>query len=108
MLTMLSTHHAQAGTDKATHSNFAFISHGSCSNQNRREYQEDRYLVHDLRALPDFKTYQRAALYGVFDGHGGDIVSEYLSKQFAKHFLAQPGLQQLLQQSPERALINAL
>ncbi len=58
--------------------------------------------------FPEFKSYHRAALYAVFDGHGGNIVSDYLSRHLAQHLTSQPDLEQLLQQSPLKALTNAL
>lgn len=51
--------------------------HGCHVSVGRREYQEDRLLVAHLAPAPSGKT---RALFSVFDGHGGDAVSEHLAQ----------------------------
>mmetsp|Transcript_6279 Transcript_6279/g.21047 ORF Transcript_6279/g.21047 Transcript_6279/m.21047 type:complete len:440 (-) Transcript_6279:803-2122(-) len=53
--------------------------------QGHRPHMEDRWSAH-------FSPEQDAAVYCVFDGHGGKQVSEHLSRCFAESLLAHPRL----------------
>ncbi|PAV76123.1 hypothetical protein WR25_26416 [Diploscapter pachys] len=54
------------------HKNFSF-----CAAQGMRSYMEDR--MHYM-----FDPNHTLSIFGIFDGHGGQFVSEYLEKNFAQ------------------------
>ena len=59
------------------------VTHGIYSSQGRLEYQEDRYSTLETTLIDDTdkKDYGTLRLYGIYDGHGGDAVSEMLSQR---------------------------
>ena len=46
---------------------------------------EDTYIVHEVSLYDG----QKAMLFGVFDGHGGDKVSKFVKKVFYSTLIAQ-------------------
>lgn len=54
--------------------------------QGWRNSQEDTHIAHEID-LPDGT---KGMLFGVFDGHGGRDVSDFVQKEFKDTFLAIP------------------
>ncbi|KAH7725330.1 protein phosphatase 1 (formerly 2C)-like protein [Aphelenchoides avenae] len=60
-------------TWRLKHKNFAFY-----ADQGLRDYMEDRmHYLHD-------PTHRNLSIFSIFDGHGGNFVSEYLERNFSK------------------------
>jgi len=55
------------------------ISYGMSTHQNKRPYQEDRFT---------HAVINQGHFFGIYDGHGGDKVSEYLQTHLHKEVLA--------------------
>ncbi|CAD8102250.1 unnamed protein product [Paramecium sonneborni] len=64
-------------SQKTTRTHSKGITCSSCQMQGWREYMEDFILI---------KEQEEFQLYGVFDGHGGQEVSEFLSEHFYEIF----------------------
>lgn len=58
----------------------------SHSLQGRRESNEDKH-IHYLNIDGQDSTLNYINLFGVFDGHGGKLVSSFLKKQLPKYFM---------------------
>uniref|UniRef100_A0AC34Q9G0 Uncharacterized protein n=1 Tax=Panagrolaimus sp. JU765 TaxID=591449 RepID=A0AC34Q9G0_9BILA len=55
------------------HKNFSFF-----ANQGKRNYMEDRmHYIHDVRS--------HLSIFSIFDGHGGNFVSNFLEEHFSKN-----------------------
>jgi len=72
------------------------IDYGATDIIGRRKGMEDAYCDHvDLNAeFPQLESalggpLVRRALFGVFDGHGGRMCSEYVAEEFASHLVSQ-------------------
>jgi protein phosphatase 2C len=58
------------------------LEYGVVTKQNARQYQEDRYIV---------KQYKLGTFFGLYDGHGGSDVSQYLCDNLTSHFSSMRG-----------------
>jgi len=56
--------------------------------QGWRNHMEDAHIAElDLNKCTGQKSTDLRAMFGVFDGHGGDTVSKFVSKFFLQEFL---------------------
>src|SRR5438552_3313877 len=58
------------------------IDYYAVTDQGKRIYQEDRHMV---------KQYTKGTFFGIYDGHGGDEVAEYLNDKYAAQFAKTTG-----------------
>lgn len=67
-----------------------FIGVATKSLQGGCSYQEDRFVsFQELTDVPDLKIAPGLSFFGVYDGHGGHKVAEYLSENLHKNFAAE-------------------
>jgi len=52
-----------------------FVSHGAWTSKGRRKTQEDAFIMHQIK-----DSSSNLLLSGVFDGHGGDAASTFVSE----------------------------
>lgn len=63
------------------------VSFAMYTEQGRRTHMEDRSRIADLARHPALQPCQRASFFGVFDGHSGDEVAQYLSDHLLDYVL---------------------
>ena len=67
-----------------TNKSFKDISFIQFQNESYRNYMEDRFSI-----LTNFPNNEEKALFAIFDGHGGSIISEFLCQNFITFFMKQ-------------------
>lgn len=63
-------------------------SFGHHSDQNQRQYMEDRISCHDLTSNAAFAECKRAGFFAVYDGHAGHEAAEYLENHLLSYVLS--------------------